>query len=244
MNDYNQPEPHLDPESPLAYAAEIPSGIWPHDALDLGYWAFRTMWLQPRVTIRQIVNVNPEYHVNLLIALGGIAESLDRASVKNFGDKYSLGTILASALVLGPIGALIGAWVYAHLIRITGDWLGGRGDYDEIKAALGWSSLPTAVGLALWVPLLALFGLEAFSADTASLRGNVGLAIAFAGLTTGLSVLNLWSFVLFCHAIAEVQHYESAWKGLGNIILAGALFIVPVLLFVGAFVALLAMVAG
>jgi hypothetical protein len=221
-------------ESPFGDTVDAPPGVLPRDAVDLGYWAYQTIWLSPRKTIRQLVDVNPEYHVNMLIALGGVAESLDRAASKDLGDKLSLGFILGIALILGPGMALIGAWISAHLIRITGNWMRGKGDYTEIKAAIGWATVPTAVGLALWAPLLMLLGEEMFTKETPSLHGNLALSMVFAGLMLILSILNIWSFVLLCNCVAEVQKYRSAWKGLGNIMLSGLIIIVPLILLIGA----------
>lgn len=220
-------------ESPYGDPLNVPSGVLPSDVLDLGHQAFKTIWMSPRETIRRIVDVNPTYHVNLLIALGGIAEALDRSSTRNAGDKLPFGIILGTALVLGPGGALIGAWISAHLIRITGNWLNGKGDYTEIKAAIGWASVPTVVGLALWVPALILFGQEMFTEEMPSIQGNAGLAIVFVGIGFGLMLLNIWSVVLLCNCVAEVQGYRSAWKGLGNLVLSVAIVIVPLLVLVG-----------
>src|SRR5690606_17549408 len=159
--------------------------VVPRDAVSLGHWAYHSMWLNPRQTIRRIVGVDPQYHANLLIALAGIAESLDRASTRNLGDKIPFGIVLGSALTMGPGGALIGAWIYSHLIRIAGNWMGGRGVYYEIKAAVAWSSLPSVIALVLWVPLVMLIGKEMFTEEMPSLVGNIPLSITLAGLTIG-----------------------------------------------------------
>jgi hypothetical protein len=210
-----------------------PAWVEPDDLSNLGAWAFRSIWLSPRETIRRIVEINPGYQVNLLIALGGIAESLEHVSDKDEDVTVSLPWVLGSALIIGPVMALILAWIYTHLNRIAGSWMGGQGDYEEIKAALGWSAVPTVVGLALWVPLVALFGEEVFAQKGPALDGEVGLAFVYAAFTIGLAVLNIWSIVLLCHCLAEVQGYESAWKGLGNIVVACVLGILPMALLIG-----------
>jgi hypothetical protein len=47
---------------------------------------------------------------------------------------------------------------------------------------------------------------------------------------------------LLCNSVAEVQRFRSAWRGLGNIILAGAVVIIPLVavVFAIAFVVFLA----
>src|SRR5690554_1046118 len=116
MDDFHDPASRPDPA--FTYSDQIPPGVVPRDAVSLGHWAYHSMWLNPRQTIRRIVGVDPQYHANLLIALAGIAESLDRASTRNLGDKIPFEILLGLALILGPGGALIGAWIYSHLIRI------------------------------------------------------------------------------------------------------------------------------
>lgn len=228
MDDFHDPASR--PDRAFTHAEEIPSSVIPRDTLTLGHWAYHSMWLHPRQTIRRIVDVDPQYHANLLIALAGIAESLDRASTRNMGDKVPFAVVLGSALIIGPGMALIGAWIYSHLIRIAGNWMGGRGVYYEIKAAVAWSSLPTVLALVLWIPLVMLVGKEMFTEEMPSLTGNISLSITLVGLSIGQLVLGLWAFVLLCNSIAEVQEYRSAWKGLWNMIVAGAIVFVPLFL--------------
>ena len=229
MDDVNDPPPRFNSGQPFGLPAATPQGHIPHEEPRLGSWPFKAIWFNPRDTIRLIVNTNPELHVNLLIILAGIAESLDRASSKNAGDKISSGMLFLMICVIGPGMSLIGAWIYTHLIRIAGNWLGGRGVYDEIKASIGWSSVPTIVILLLWVPLLILFGKEMFTEEMPSVAGKPGLATALLAISLAQLVLGIWALVLLCNTIAEVQEYRSAWKALGNLILAGLIIIIPIL---------------
>lgn len=233
MNDLDRPQ--FDSDRPFGLPSTSPQGHWPGEgqSTGLGRWALKNIWLHPRDTIRTIVENDPERHVNLLIILAGITESLDRASTKNAADKISLGGVFFIVCVLGPGFSLIGAWVYSHLIRIAGNWIGGRGHYEEIKACIGWSAVPTLVSLVLWLPLLGLFGKGMFSAEMPALTGRVGLATILIAISFIQLILGLWASVLLCKTIAEVQEYRSAWKGLWNLILAGAIVIVPMLVIIG-----------
>jgi hypothetical protein len=55
----------------------------------------------------------------------------------------------------------------------------------------------------------------------------IGALIGFAGVEL---VLGVWTVVLMCNTVAEVQGYRSAWRGLGNMTLAGACIVVPITL--------------
>jgi hypothetical protein len=212
--------------NPTELPGEVPSDF-PESS---GPGPFRTIWSSPRETIRRIVATDPELHVTLLICLAGIGESLDRASKNYAGDKIPFEIILAFACILGPLGGLFGVWIYSHLIRISGKWIGGLGDYEEIKAAIAWASVPNVAGLVLWIPLLLISGNESFTEDANNLVANTYLAIAVLLLAIVQLILGIWSLVLLCNTIAEVQDYESAWRGLGNLFLAGAVIVIPLVI--------------
>lgn len=59
------------------------------------------------------------------------------------------------------------------------------------------------------------------------------LMFSFLALMLAEVVLGVWSVVLVCHTVAEVQGFRSAWRGLGNICLAIAVVVLPLLLFIG-----------
>jgi hypothetical protein len=198
----------------------------------LGRWALKSIWFYPRDTIRVIVDNDPERHVNLLIIFAGMAESLDRASDRNAANQVSMELLIFLICVVSPWMSMIGAWFYTHLIRISGDWLGGYGEYYQIKAAIGWSAVPTVVSLLLWIPLLVLFGREIFTEEMPSVAGKPGYATALVAFGVAQIVLGIWALILLCNTIAEVQGYRSAWKGFGNLILAGLIIMIPILVVV------------
>ena len=67
---------------------------------------FKTIWTQPRRTVRQILSRDPTLHVIPLAALAGIGGTLDRASNSSTGDEIPMLAIIGIACVLGPLGAL------------------------------------------------------------------------------------------------------------------------------------------
>lgn len=188
---------------------------------------FRTIWTRPRATIRWIVATDPKLHVVLLVCLSGIGETLDRASMRNAGDQLPLSTILGIALVLGPLAGLIGLWISSHLIRLAGAWMGGVAPREHIKAAIAWSSVPAIVAMVLWIPQIVLFGSDMFTTHTPRLDAQPELWAVLLGIALVEMTLGIWSFILLCKTIAEVQGFRSAWRGFANIFFAGALIIVP-----------------
>lgn len=195
-------------------------------AAERGLDPWLSMWTQPRETVRHIVQSGGDYGVLLLAALGGVAQVLDRATSQNLGDEMSIGAILLAALVAGPIAGILGLYVFAWLLEVSGRWIGGRGSGSDLRAALAWGSLPNAAGLLLWIPALALAGREMFTASTPQLEAQPLLAMLLLPIGLIWIALAIWAFILILLAVAEVQRF-SAWRALGNLLLGGVLFAVP-----------------
>ena len=194
-----------------------------------------SMWLHPRRTIRQIVETDPERLVVFLAAAGGIVEALTNASSDSKGDHMSLQAILLTALIGGPIMGIIGLWLGGFLLRWTGGWIGGQADSRRIRATLAWANVPLVWSLLLWIPALLLFGAELFAAATPIIDASTMLSGLYMVFSFGIGTVSIWAFVVFLHALGEVQGF-SAWKALGNSILAGLVVLVPLLAIIGAMI--------
>jgi hypothetical protein len=199
------------------------------DEEGLPFQPFRTIWTAPRRTIRQIVRRNRYLHVIPLLCLGGVAQALERAAKRNVGDSIGPQTLFLIIVFLSPLGGLFGGWLVALLLRVSGGWIGGRADFTRLQAAVAWSSLPKIVGLALWLPLIALLGMQAFTSVQFQLESAPTLVGVMLAMSVALLVLSIWGFVLLCNTVAEVQGFRSAWAGLGNVLLAVLLLIVPLI---------------
>jgi len=186
------------------------------------------MWTQPRATIQQIIEENPERHVLLLAALAGLTRTLDRAIEKNVGDNISFPLLLFLLVFLGPISGIVILYVSSTLIQWTGRWLNGDAPVQHIRAAIAWGNLPGVWGLLLWIPLLAFLGPELFSSEMSSLEDSLFLALMAAIIGFLQIIITIWSFVVLLKSLAQVQGF-SAWGALSNLILAGVVLLVPAL---------------
>jgi hypothetical protein len=193
---------------------------------------FGTIWVSPRETVRRIVAENPQLHVMLLTCLAGVGQALDRASMRNAGDKLPLAAIIAVACIIGPLAGLLGLWISSHLIRLTGSWIGGTGNRQHLKTAIAWSGVPAVFSLPLWIPQLLLFGSDLFTKETPRLDAYPILLIPLIAFSLTELALAIWSIVLLCHTIAEVQGFRSAWRGFSNLLLTGAIIVVPLILII------------
>jgi hypothetical protein len=210
--------------SPLEAMTFVPE---PKKAAQFDASPFVAVWLRPRDTVRSIVNSDPTYLVIPLAAVGGIVQTLDRAMGKNAGDVISLPILLLMVLIAGPIGGVLGLQIGAALLHFTGKWLGGSATRAEIRAAVAWGGVPALWGGLLWIPIIALAGGAAFTSDMGVDDVN-GAALLLSGAMLLVQAgTAIWSIFTGLHALAEVQGF-SAWKSVGNGVLAGLVVIVPI----------------
>jgi hypothetical protein len=187
---------------------------------------FLTIWTRPRATIRAIVDTDPTYRVLALTSASGIVGALNNAAQRNAGDRLPVSAILGMAIVVGPIGGLIGLYVGAWFLGLSGRWLGGRADSEDIRSALAWSAVPTLVVIPIWIIQLAVFGHEMFTSAMPSVEANPLLYIVVIATAVAETVLAIWSFVIVLKTLGEVQGF-SAWRAFGSMLLITLIILIP-----------------
>jgi hypothetical protein len=218
-------------ENPYHFTSSVEPEPPPADDHEAGpFKPFKTIWIHPRTTIRRIIAVDPKHHLILLACLSGVAGTFDRASMRNLGDHIPLAGIIAVACLFGPLGGLLGLWIGSRLIRFTGSWIGGKGMTEHLEAAIAWAAVPAVFALPLWIPQILLFGSELFTEEMPRVGTDPVLMIAYIVFGMVEFILGIWNFILLCNTVAEVQGFRSAWRGFGNIILAGLLVGIPLFL--------------
>jgi hypothetical protein len=188
---------------------------------------FVSMWLNPRDTVRGIMQRDPTYLVLPLAAAGGVLQALDRASGKNAGDILSLPALLALMIPLGAIGGLIGLYFGAALLHFTGKWIGGTGTPENIRASIAWGTIPALWGGLLWIPIILLTGRAMFMSDLEGSGASGSMLLIAGGCLIVQAGAALWSVFTGLHSLGEAQGF-SAWKALTNGVLAGLVVIVPI----------------
>jgi len=200
--------------------------------------SFLTVWLRPRETVRRIVARDPRYMVLAIAALGGIPQLL--ATLPRGDRALPLDTTLLAGLLAGPLFGMAGLYFGGWLTRLAGRWfLRGPAGGVELRAALGWAALPHVVALPLWLLATAAFGAELYTAGSELIfRSPIYALFALTNLA-----LQVWSLVIACHGVAEVQAFGSAWKGLWNLVL-GFLLALALVLVLGLLLMVLALLLG
>jgi hypothetical protein len=99
-----------------------------------------TVWIRPRVTVRELEKEEPTIDIPILAFLAGAAAALDRAVDGAMGDKGSLLGILGLSTLVGGLWGLLTFYVGSFVIEVTGGWLKGKADARQIRVALAWAS--------------------------------------------------------------------------------------------------------
>ncbi|MCW8091414.1 YIP1 family protein [Alteromonas sp. ASW11-130] len=192
---------------------------------------WRSIWFTPRRTIQYIIDTNPEKYVIVLAALSGFNQALGQSITEDGSESLGLILKLTLALFLGPLIGIIGLYIFAALTSFTGRWLGGASSSLNIRAAIAWSYVPNIASLFLWVPFLLMFGSELANPHSPHVATGMTPAFAIIILSLVSIVLGIWSFIIAIKCISQVQKF-SIWRALANIILAGLVIAIPLLVIV------------
>ena len=202
-------------------------------ALSASPWI--SMWTNPRRTIREIVDRDPKRHVLVLAAVAGIGKALNNAVQQSSGDDHAFLSIFLTVVIGGTIGGILSLYIFAALLSWTGNWIGGYGDSSEIRAAIAWSGITDILRMALWILCLLLFGDEMFKTEIPRMESSPYLKPFFWIMTAIQIILVVWSFVVYCKCLGEVQCF-SASRAFGNtllslLIIAGSILLIATLAF-------------
>jgi Yip1 domain len=163
------------------------------------------LWVQPRKTLRAILTTDPKKWIVWLAIIGGILSALSLAAFSWYPPKaVFLHPFLI--LILAIVGAIVGIvhlYFSSWLLTMTGSWLGGKGNFTEVKCAVGWSYYPFIIA-----DILAIVSI--YSTHNPWLKLVAGTLNVIAGV---------WGFVIFVKLVGEA-HQFSAWKGLLSFLIA------------------------
>ncbi len=190
-----------------------------------------SMWVKPRATIQQVIETDPTRWVLLLVALNGVFDVFDRAMAKNMGNQLDWTSILLLAIITGPLFGVIGLYLFGWLIGWTGRWIGGKGTHENIRAAIAWATIPTIWALALWTPMLGIFGQDMFVSPTNLSSNDPNLLYNFWIFGIVLFFAEITSFIILFQALGQVQGF-SAWRAFGNVVLAGLIAFIPLMVII------------
>lgn len=183
-----------------------------------------SIWTKPRLTIAEIIHTNPSYRFFFLCFIYGFMALLNAGQRASLGNVNSAGAIILTSAILGFFVGFVAFSIYSLLLTWTGKWIGGKGSYREIRAAVAWSNVPVVVDLVVWLALAAVLGSTVFTEDFARViyyqtseggmfllpEPRLLLVVGFIRLA-----LSIWSLIIFLLGLSEVQGF-SVFKAILN----------------------------
>ncbi len=190
----------------------------------LGFNPWLKIWVKPKITIRKIVDYNPNFRLFVLSAIYGFASLMSSSQGLALGTNLHFFLILFSCIIVSPLWGYIVFSISSFFIFFTGKWLKGQAKYREIRSAIAWSNAPMIVNVFLWILLLIIFREDILKDfPTAFFLSKAQRVVLFLILLCQL-VISIWIIVLYINALSEVQRF-SIGKAILNIIIAIVIFV-------------------
>ena len=140
----------------------------------------------------------------LLAAIQGVVSFLALLRAANAGAHSSAGSLIGVSFLLGPLGGLIGLFLFAAIYRRLGVRAGGAAPRSQVVHVLAYGGLPVAASLGLWLVCALLAGGATFvETPPADLEGFV-VFLLHAQFAAYIA-LWLWSILLQVMGFSEIQ---------------------------------------
>src|SRR5690349_1209616 len=164
-----------------------------------------SIWIQPRETIREIIETNPKYRLFVLCALYGFPMAMSFAQSFSLGSQFPSWSLVIVGLIICTFLGFIGISISTWLLYVTGKWIKGSGTFQTIRAAVAWSNVPNAVTSITWLILLVVFGGRIFYREFSEMTfvGYEAGVVFFIFLVQ--SIVSIWGFILLLKTLGEAQ---------------------------------------
>ena len=204
-----------------------------------------SIWVSPRATMRQILATDPRRLVHLLATVAGAGGAFQSLQMPDaVVDAVGLYPLVVLKLFVGAAVGLIILYLFGFLVRLTGSWLGGTGNFVAIRAALAWSTVPNIWSTLLWLPVLVFLGEDAFNLNIESQLETPGALFLIVPLVVISAVVSVWSVIILMNCLAEAHGFVSAWQGFGAYFNAVLIIMAAVLIITLPFILLAVSFAG
>lgn len=188
---------------------------------------FRNICLSPRKVFKCINDTHYEKHLVLLLILGGISRSFDRAHMKSLGDDMSLLFLILNCVILGGLLGWLYYYLYAALVSWTGKWIGGQAGFRQVLRIIVYSLIPSILALILLIPQISIYGIDVFRDEGDTTSAGLLLNIIFYGSLALEMALGLWTISLCVIGISEIQKFTIV-KSILNLITPILIILIPI----------------
>lgn len=156
--------------------------------------------MQPRSTVRLIVEVQPRYGILYLSTLYALQAFFYAANYASLALSFSMPKILLASCLMSPVLGMIWLTFMSYVFQWTGRLLGGTAKQLHLASALAWSKLPQLLFIPFWLAYLFFYPEEVFILGAGEPSPILLTALAFG--------IGLWSQLLRIQALRELQGFS------------------------------------
>jgi hypothetical protein len=160
------------------------------------------VWTAPRETVDRVLRADAAGLVIAVAWLSGVLDVLQTSALRGSLKPHWGPFVGLLAMFMGPLLGFAYFEVAGTVAASMGRLLGGVGHAAETRVALACGTIVELVALPLWVPVLAVYGLEMFTTERSPAPAGL---LAFAGLQ---ALLWLWAWGLRIACLAEVHDFS------------------------------------
>ena len=193
----------------------------------------RDVWLRPRRVFRELATQPIGATDYLLAAAQGTATALTLYRTQPSTSGFTVGEILGSACLFGPLGGILSLYIFAAIYRRLGLRAGGKSVRNQVFHVLAYGGIPVAASLVLWIFTALLVGEAAIVEKPATeIDGFVGFVLH--AQLAAYAFLWFWGVVLQVMGFSETlgiatRKAFTVWV-LGQVLWLLAFFFVSVLI--------------
>lgn len=187
---------------------------------------FRKIWTKPKQVLQYINETKYDKFFYVLLFFAGISRAFNRASSKNYGDDMSLLKIIGLSIILGGLLGWVAFYLYASLLRWTGEWINGKGETDSILRILTYAMFPTTIALLFLIPQISIYGVEVFKEHGDTVSADLYSNIIFYSSGIAQLILSIYALVFVVIGVSEVQQL-SIGKTILNLFLPILVLLIP-----------------
>lgn len=188
-----------------------------------------SVWLailtRPRSAIRRIVETHSPGSILVLMMFAGVFDILNLMLLFRINSAYRFFLLIFT----GAVGGIVGLYIATGLLKWIGDLLDGRASTAEVRAAIGWSSVPLLLGFILLLPELSLYTIK-------MVTGNIPAFASKEQVTGMLFIFRIariaaiiWAYIVLLKCISEINGF-SVLRAFIASLLSGFIFILPLIL--------------
>jgi hypothetical protein len=164
---------------------------------------FIDIWLNTRLTTREIIDNNYKRLMNLLFCISGIVSLFSWLTKRpDTGDRFELLPILLTLVSVGIVLGLLISRLIAISIYWTGKLVDGKSTYKEILRTTAYANVPSIGLLVMIIFKLSLFGKEPIASSRPEMMDNL-LIVSFIAIVEG--IIGIWTIVIYVKVISETQ---------------------------------------